>query len=58
MRGRLTVFVCALVTTLVIGIGTPGSANVLTRSDGNDTKGPLDLARLKVSHAGGATSSS
>jgi hypothetical protein len=52
MRRCLTVFVCALVTTLVIGIGTPGSANVITRSDGNDTKGPLDLARLKVSHAG------
>ena len=44
MRGRLIVFVCALVASLVIGIGTPGSANVISRSDGNDTKGPLDLA--------------
>jgi hypothetical protein len=54
MGGRLSVFICALVATLVIGIGTPGSANVINRSDGNDTKGPLDLARLKVAHAGGA----
>jgi hypothetical protein len=28
----------------------PGSANVIKRSDGNDTKGPLDLAGAKVSH--------
>jgi hypothetical protein len=55
MRGRLTVFVCALVTTLVIGIGTPGSANVITRSDGNDTKGPLDLSGAKVSHVSGGS---
>lgn len=52
MRGRLIVFVCALVASLVIGIGTPGSANVISRSDGNDTKGPLDLARLNIAHAG------
>jgi hypothetical protein len=55
MRGRLTVFVCALVATLVIGIGTPGSANVITRSDGNDTKGPLDLSGAKVSHVSGGS---
>jgi hypothetical protein len=55
MRGRLTVFVCVLVATLVIGIGTPGSANVITRSDGNDTKGPLDLGGAKVSHVPGGS---
>ena len=55
MRGRLTVFVCALVATLVIGLGTPGSANVISRSDGNDTKGPLDLAGAKVSHVPGGS---
>ena len=55
MRGRLTVFVCALVATLVIGIGTPGSANVITRSDGNDTKGPLDLSGAKGSHVSGGS---
>jgi hypothetical protein len=55
MRGRLTVFVCALVATLIIGIATPGSANVITRSDGNDTKGPLDLSGAKVSHAAGGS---
>jgi hypothetical protein len=55
MRGRLTVFVCALVATLLIGIGTPGSANVITRSDGNDTKGPLDLSGAKVSHVAGGS---
>jgi hypothetical protein len=55
MRGRLTVFVCALVATLLIGIGTPGSANVIKRSDGNDTKGPLDLSGAKVSHVAGGS---
>ena len=55
MRGRLIVFVCALVATLVMGIGTPGSANVIKRSDGNDTKGPLDLAGAKVSDVPGGS---
>jgi len=43
------------VATLVIGLGTPGSANVISRSDGNDTKGPLDLGGLKVSHVSGGS---
>jgi hypothetical protein len=55
MRGRLTVFVGALVATLVIGIGIAGSANVITRLDGNDTKGPLDLGGAKVSHVPGGS---
>jgi hypothetical protein len=55
MRARLTVFVCALIATLLIGIATPGSANVITRSDGNDTKGPLDLSGAKVSHVAGGS---
>jgi hypothetical protein len=55
MRGRLTVFVCALLASLVIGLGTPGSANLIKRSDGNDTKGPLDLAGAKVSHVPGGS---
>jgi hypothetical protein len=55
MRGRLSVFACALVATLIIGTGTPGAANVITRSDGNDTKGPLDLGGAKVSHGGGGS---
>ena len=48
-------FRLALVATLVIRIGTPGSANVIKRSDGNDTKGPLDLAGAKVSHVPGGS---
>jgi hypothetical protein len=55
MRGRLTVFVLVLVAGLVVGAADPVSANVITRKDGNDTKGPLDLASVKVSHASNAS---
>jgi hypothetical protein len=37
---------CALLTA------TPANANTIVRKDGNDTKGPLDLARLRISDAG------
>lgn len=55
MKARPTVFVVAIVAGLLVGIPAPSEANVITKSDGNDTKGPLDLAGVKVSHKGAAS---
>jgi hypothetical protein len=43
------VCVFALVATVVTS--TPASANRIVRKDGNDTRGPLDLARVVIDHA-------
>jgi hypothetical protein len=48
----------ALVSVLVLAVlaaPVPAGANVITRTDGNDTAGPLDLASVRVSHATGAS---
>jgi hypothetical protein len=50
VKARPTVFVVAIVASLLVGISPSSEANVITKSDGNDTKGPLDLAGVKVSH--------
>jgi hypothetical protein len=42
--------VVAIVASLLVGISPSSEANTITQSDGNDTKGPLDLAGVKVSH--------
>jgi hypothetical protein len=55
VKARPTVFVVAIVAGLVVGVSPPSEANVVTKSDGNDTKGPLDLAGVRVSHEGAAS---
>jgi hypothetical protein len=39
--------------TAIMATASPVMANVITRKDGNDTRGPLDLAAVQVSHAKG-----
>jgi hypothetical protein len=39
--------------TVITATTSPVMANVITRKDGNDTRGPLDLAAVQVSHATG-----
>ena len=39
--------------TVITATASPVMANVITRKDGNDTKGPLDLASVTVSHVTG-----
>ncbi len=54
-RPRVTIFLSTLALLLVLLAETPAAANVIVRKDGNDTKGPLDLAAARVSHAPGAS---
>jgi hypothetical protein len=39
----------------VLAAPVPAGANVITRTDRNDTAGPLDLASVRVTHATGAS---
>ena len=48
---RRLIALIALAT--IIATTNPVMANVITRKDGNDTRGPLDLASVTVSHVQG-----
>lgn len=49
--GRRRLALGAIVMTLVLVQGVPVSANMLVWSDRDDTRSPLDLRRLRVTHA-------
>ncbi len=49
-RGRLTAGI-VLVSMLAVTTAVPVAANVRVISDRNDTRGPLDLDRVRISHA-------
>jgi hypothetical protein len=49
---RRLIALIALVT-IITATASPVMANVITRKDGNDTRGPVDLAAVQVSHVKG-----
>ena len=46
-------FAAAAVFALALSMVVPANANVITRTDGNDTPGPLDLSAISVAHRDG-----
>jgi hypothetical protein len=53
-RSRTVIVVSTVAVLVSLLVEAPAAANKILRKDGNDTKGPLDLASVRVSHAGGA----
>src|SRR5262249_11482851 len=49
MKKRRSALLLAL-CVVILGATAPVSANVIIHKDGNDTKGPLDLAGLRITH--------
>ena len=49
MRARRMAVVGALLLVCVVPTGS--LASVVGGADGNDTRGPLDLAKVRISHA-------
>jgi hypothetical protein len=54
-RSRSLVVLSTLAVLLALLVEAPAVANTIVRTDGNDTKGPLDLASARVTHATGAS---
>jgi hypothetical protein len=54
-RSRIVPMLVSVVVLAMLAVPVPAGANVITRADGNDTRGPLDLALVRVTHAMGAT---
>jgi hypothetical protein len=52
LRRFLGVVLPVLVVVLTCAVAAPSSANTIATSDGNDTRGPLDLSGFQISHSG------
>ena len=52
MGFRTSALLALLAAGVCLSLAGPAQANVLTRSDGNDTRGPLDIRSASHGHAG------
>jgi hypothetical protein len=56
VTSRSRVILATIIVVSTTMIASPSDANVIKKTDGNDTKGPLDLAAVTVKHTPGGSS--
>jgi hypothetical protein len=54
-RSRSLIVLSTFAMLIALLVEAPAVANTIVRTDGNDTKGPLDLASVRVTHGSGGS---